>query len=606
MGFTRNRKSTDDTPAKGGKGDRKPSIRDLLGMIEWPSKAKFLTGRMFPGVVPVGVHKYPLFKKDGEAVRSDKFKDKVTGLGKQVEIDKVCLAFDMDTTERDPDKECPYCAAELYFKIEYYGEFIIGEEKETEPAKHRPSADEKKSGLKDKDNDGSWTPVRVNKMSSNTYKKLKNLKQLNKVKIEGEKVPVAVDDEENGCEINMNFDGDATGDGMYGMQKGDHAPLTDEDKEFLRWDIEGAVEASMETLDEAQRNADWFSKHSKGGNAAADDEPYAPEKGDMVVIEDEDDERHEGKVVSNSDTKVVIEDEDGDAKTFRWSKVNKCTPLKSKAKGKAAKDEDDNDDDAPAPKGKAKKTYKPEEGDYVVVTDEDDDTFEGKVIEIDAKTITIEVDDAEKIFKLVKVTVTEGEKPKPAGKKKVTEPEPTDEYEPEKGDTVSVDDGDDTVVGNVTDVDAKSITIEDEDGEDHTFKRAKVTVTKAKAKPAKKAAKVDPEPEPEDDDYTPEEGDMVVVTDADDDELVTGKVMAVDSKSITVENDDGDEKTFKLAKVTVKEAPKKKAAKTKTKPAADEDDDAPPPKKKAKPVDDDDDAPPPRAKQGKRSFNFDE
>jgi preprotein translocase subunit YajC len=544
----------DDTPAKGGRGDRLPSVRDQVQMVEWPKKAKFLTARLHPGVVPVGVHKYPLFRKDGSPVISDKTK-------KQSELDKICLAFDPETMERDPDKSCPYCDAELYFKIDYYAEGLVREEVENEPAKHRPSKEEQKTGIKDFENDSSWTPNRVFRFTANSFKRLKSLKQLNKVMVDGEKQPMPVDDEEYGCDVNMNFDPDATGDGMYGMQRSDQCALTEEEQGYLHWDIEAAVEKATESEEEAQRNVDWYMKHAGGGEEGGDDDE--PEEGDTVTIVDEDDEEFIGVVTEITDKKVVIEDDDGDEHTFRRSKIEsmKVKPKKKGGKKPAKGDDDDDGDDEP--KGRASKAgRKPAKG------DDDDDT----------------------------------PPPKKGGKAK-PEPEPEEEeeeeeeegYEPDEGDEVIVkdEDGDELVRGTVTSIDKRKIVVTDEDGDEHSHKLAAVTVEPApkKSKPAGKKPKPEPEEE-EEEGYEPEEGDRVKVTE--DDEEHIGVVTSINKRLIEIETDDGEELSFKRSAVEVEAAPKKgkpAGKKPKPEPEEEEDDDTPPPKKGGKAA---------------RSFDFDD
>lgn len=559
MAFTRTaRKSVDDTQAKGGKGDRRPGIRDLVQTVEWPKNAKFLTVRLFPGVVPVGIHDYPLYRKDGTQVINEKSK-------KQSTVAKVCLKFNPDTQERESDNECPYCDAEMLFKIEYWAEGNIREEESALPAKNKPSKEEAKTGYKSLDNDGSATPVRCFRFTGGVFKKIKALKQLNKVKQGSDKVPFPVDDEEHGCELNMNFDNSAAGGDMYGIQKGDQAPITEEENAYLRWDIEGAIVKATEELEEAERNVAWFKKHSGAETGSGDSgEDYDPEVGDMVkLVLEEDDEVVTGKCLESTTKFILIEDSEGDERKVRWADVSKTERAPDKKAKPAAKGKKQVEDDEPVNKAKGKKVEEPED-------DQSD----------------------------------------------------ADEYIPEEGDYVQVFDADDEelVQGNVTSVDAKSITVEDAEHDKHTHRMAKVTVSKIvkpkavakkkpvpaddddeeQEKPAKSKKKPAPEPEEEEDEdeYTPAKGDMVVIKDSDDEELVTGKVIKVDSKSITVEDEEGEETVHRLAKVMVEKVkPKVKAVKGKAKAHVTNEDDS----------DEDDDEPVAKRKpEGKRKFDFDE
>lgn len=497
------RRSSDDVPARGGKGERSPSMRDLLQCIEWGKKAAYSTVRLYQGIVPVGLHDYPLYRKDGSEVISDK-------TGKQSTIPKMCLAFDPDTVDRVEgyEKKCPYCKCGAKFKIEYWAEGIVREEVEQEPAKNKPSKEETKTGYKDLGNEASWTPVRAIRMTSNTYKRLQNLKQLNKVSLDGEKKPVAVDHPEHGCDVSMNFDPDATGDGMYGLQKGERVAITEDEEKYLRWDIEGAVVKATEDKDEAQRNADWLSKHRDGAESGGDEEEEVYEEGDQVNLTDDEDEEYSGTVLESTDTKIRIRTEDG-PKTFKWDNVASIEKVKvrGKGKGKSQDDEDDEpktkpkpskkeeseDDDEPS--GKSSKKPKDdapsvEEGDNVTVVDEDgDEVYSGSVTAVTSKKVTVEKNGKEKSFTTADHTFKPAKKSSKKEEAEEEEPEADEKDDFKKGDKVTVViDEDDEKTGKITAIDAKSVTIEDDEEEEHTFKRAKVTLKAAKKASTKEKA----------------------------------------------------------------------------------------------------------------------
>ena len=87
----------------------------------------------------------------------------------------------------------------------------------------------------------------------------------------------------------------------------------------------------------------------------------------------------------------------------------------------------------------------------------------------------------------------------------------------------------------------------------------------AEEKPAKgKTAAKGKDEEAEDEDYTPEVDDRIVVTDGEGEEFI-GVVTKINAKSVTIQADDEETHTFKLADVELAAAPAKKAAK---KPAA--------------------------------------
>lgn len=143
-------------------------------------------------------------------------------------------------------------------------------------------------------------------------------------------------------------------------------------------------------------------------------------------------------------------------------------------KGKTKPEPEPEEEQEEEQEAEAEAEYEPEVGHTVTVTEEDGEETTGEVTKLDAKTITV---DGQK-FKLAAVTVVQAEATEPADDTPAEE-EQEEEYEPEDGDYVNINDGEDDVAGTVTALTAKKITITDEDGEDHVFVTAKVTVTKA-------------------------------------------------------------------------------------------------------------------------------
>lgn len=255
----------------------------------------------------------------------------------------------------------------------------------------------------------------------------------------------------------------------------------------------------------------------------------------------------------------------------------------------------------------------------------------GTVTAINSKKVTVETDDGdEESFFLSRIDMEPAPAKKAAKGKKAPpqdEEDDEDDDEPEfsEGDRVQVldeEDGDEVAVGTVESIDTKKVIVEDEDGDQHTFKfSAGFTLKAAPAKKATAKGKKKDEPEPEeevDEVYTPEEGDRVKAVDSDDEEVV-GTVTAINTKKVTIEDDDGEDHSFKLVDVTLSPAPKKAKAAAKGKKASPPDDDdedeeevkpakKPAGKKKPEPDDDDEDdvKPAKKATTGKKKFNFDD
>ena len=351
--------------------DNVPYVKEVVDMVELTDDFKEL--RILPNsAVTAGVHYLPLFNKEGEPVMS-KFNKK-----EQATKPVFCLAWDFENACPDPEKSCPYCEARLDLREETYVEVIDRDIQEQEPSKHKPSKEETKTGVKRKDNSGSWTPIRVWRLNNTLIGRIQKLESLNKHKIDGERQAVGVDDEEYGCDLHVSYTDNSKvpPTDRYQVQKGDHSPIEEDENEYLIWDVASAIaEKCTNTEDQAQRDVDRYLKFAKGVEAddeSDDDEDgdYSPEKGELVRVVTDDGEEYEGTVVKNTPKILVIEDEDEEEVTISWVDIEECEPVKKAGKKKASRrDEEDEDDDEP-PRKPAKK------GKKVVEEDDDEDDFD--------------------------------------------------------------------------------------------------------------------------------------------------------------------------------------------------------------------------------------
>lgn len=340
-----------------------PYLKDLVEMVELGRDYKEL--RVVPNsVVTAGVHYLPLFNKDGEPVMS-KWNKK-----EQAMKPVYCLAWDFDNARVDHNKDCPYCNARLDMREETYVEVLDREEVESEPAKHKPSKEEAKTGVKDKENSGSWTPIRVWRLTSSVVNKLQKLESLNKHKVDGERQAFGIDDAEYGCDIFASYDDgkDIPPTDRYNVQKGDATAFTEEEEGYLVWDVASVIaEKCTASEDSAKRDVERYLKFADGVESEADDDDkeddgeYSPEKGDTVYVTTDDDEEYTGVVKKVTSKILTIETEDGDDVTISWADIETCEP--------AENDSDDEDDDEPP--AKAKKSAKSKR--YDDEDDEDDD-----------------------------------------------------------------------------------------------------------------------------------------------------------------------------------------------------------------------------------------
>lgn len=354
-----------------------PYLKDVCQTLELDDD--FHPVRLLPGsVTTAGVHYLPLFNKAGEPVMSK--------WNKQEQATKpvYCLAWDFDKGRPDPDKECPYCNAKLDLREESYVEVISRTAQDNPPAKNKPSAKESKTGVKDNDNDGSWTPVRVWRLNNTTIGALQKLETLNKRKVDGKAQPVPIDDPEYGCDVYVMYDASAAPSQRYSVQKDERTPITEEEEELLVWDVASLIaNKCTNSMETAQRDVERYLKFS-GEEAEVDeddeeDDGYNPEKGDRVHIVTDDDEEYTGTVVKNTDKTLVIEDdEDGEKVTISWVDIETCEPAKAKkSKAKRRADDDDEDDDDEdedeAPRSKSKSKAKAKFDDDEDEDDEEED-----------------------------------------------------------------------------------------------------------------------------------------------------------------------------------------------------------------------------------------
>ena len=375
-----------------------PYLKDLVEMVELGRDYKEL--RVVPNsVVTAGVHYLPLFNKDGEPVMS-KWNKK-----EQAMKPVYCLAWDFDNARVDHNKDCPYCNARLDMREETYVEVLDREEVESEPAKHKPSKEEAKTGVKDKENSGSWTPIRVWRLTSSVVNKLQKLESLNKHKVDGERQAFGIDDAEYGCDIFASYDDgkDIPPTDRYNVQKGDATAFTEEEEGYLVWDVASVIaEKCTASEDSAKRDVERYLKFADGVESEADDDDeeedgeYTPEKGDIVYVTTDDDEEYTGVVKKVTSKILTLETDDGDNVTISWADIETCEPAENdsdeddeddedeppvKSKKPAAKskskryDDDDDDDDEPPMKSskKGKKAVEDDEDDGDEDDEEDDE-----------------------------------------------------------------------------------------------------------------------------------------------------------------------------------------------------------------------------------------
>ena len=425
-----------------------PYLKDLVEMVELGRDYKEL--RVVPNsVVTAGVHYLPLFNKEGEPVMS-KWNKK-----EQAMKPVYCLAWDFDNARVDHNKDCPYCNARLDMREETYVEVLDREEVESEPAKHKPSKEEAKTGVKDKENSGSWTPIRVWRLTSSVVNKLQKLESLNKHKVDGERQAFGIDDAEYGCDIFASYDDgkDIPPTDRYNVQKGDATAFTEEEEGYLVWDVASVIaEKCTASEDSAKRDVERYLKFADGVESDSDDDDeeddgeYTPEKGDTVYVTTDDDEEYTGVVKKVTSKILTIETDDGDDVTISWADIETCEPAendseddededekpakrsKKPAKSKRYDDDDDDDDEEDDDEPPVKSSKK---GKKVVVEEDDDDDSDDEEDEEDERPAKSKGKSKPKYDFDEEDDDDEDEKPAKRAKKKVVDDDDEDDDEDE-------------------------------------------------------------------------------------------------------------------------------------------------------------------------------
>jgi hypothetical protein len=327
-------KTFDDT--KAGSNDRAPKPDELVDVLKFPSN-EWISMRPVGPAVSYGIHWVETKNKEG----------------KKTSFPVVCLAYNADTEERDSTHECPWCDAEnelIRFSQDYYSNFIIRSLQEEEPSKKvKPSKEEAESGFKTK---GSkvWTPARAVRMTRSLVRELKKLGALNrhKDKKTGEKKAFPLSHPKYGCDINVMYDpNEKTPAKKYSVQLGEKTPLTEEEQEYLLWNIESLMkpkklkEANADFERWAEKMDVGAKKNKKKGKSEDEDDEDSDDDDDD---EDETPKSKSKKPAKKGKAKDDDDDDDSDDDSDDDDDDEDEKP-KSKKKGKPSKDDEDDDDD---------------------------------------------------------------------------------------------------------------------------------------------------------------------------------------------------------------------------------------------------------------------
>ena len=347
---------------------KKPT--DIFTLLEYPSKngkPVWVTIRLFG----------PVFSEGTYWVRAKRDNPKSS-------FPAPCLSYDYNTHQRTSDKEDPW-GDELqrerdagmdqpYIRYQpyLYMNAIARKEQSREPARNRLTAEEKETGFKDKDSD-SWTPVVVVRFTPSLFKKVQDLKDDNIVKLKSGTKAFNVNHERFGRDIMIRYDPNAAASDKYAVKlvvDGGRTPLTEEEKAYLKWDIE-AMYNDEPSLEETKRDVAAWRKRM----GLTDEKSKAVESMDDNEESFDDDIEDTPKLKKRKPVADVFEDD---------AVGSFDTPKKSKS------DDDDFDDDDfedEKPARKSKKSKQVEEDDF------EDDDFEEEAPRKKSKAKPVEEDD---------------------------------------------------------------------------------------------------------------------------------------------------------------------------------------------------------------------
>lgn len=460
-----------------GNNSKKPTLFDKVEGLKLEDGEDFTLIRMIGPSKRVAHHMMPVFKQDGTPVMN-KWKQ-------QTRIPKVCLAYNSKTGKfpEDSAKKCPYCKIDPDApKVEVHSNAIVRTLQEDFNAKKRNKQRSKKETKKRELFDGtSWyiaeskasknlTPVRFFRITSSIGNKISDFTSLNKVKNKktGETKVYAPQHQKYGFDLNIKFDNSKSASEKYSIVKDDRTELTEEEMNYLLWDID--IDAP-ESFEEALKEAKSFKKRMDAAE-------MVESKGKKKRKNDDDDDDDDWNEDSDDDNDDDDEDEDDEDN----SKKKKSKKDKSSKNKKKKKDDDDSDDDD-------------DSEDWEDDEDEDEDDSEDDDSDDDNDDEDEDDEDDEPVKKKGKDKGKKNKKGKNKKKKK-DDDDDDDDWDSDDDDEDADEDSDD-------DDDAD----EDDEDDKKSKKKSKKDKSSKKNKKSSKKSKKDDDDDDEDDDDSDDDSD---------------------------------------------------------------------------------------------------
>ena len=347
----------------GGGGDR-TFLNTQVEMLDLGKKKKFVPIRYLPGLATYFTYG---------------FRIKTPKTGKIITIEKMAQSFDIkkgdfdeSKTKKDPWRKL----AEKYGvrgRQQFAANVIDRRLQEDAPKKKKkPTSEERASGFKDKDSE-SWTPVVVQRFGQSVFSLVTDLNATNKVTIKDKKTTKPIDHKKYGRDVEIKYDGEKTPAQQYNIQRGERAPLTEEEEAYLVWDIESALlKIQKEHGKDAEAEAKRLEKllvdeKGKPLKAKADDD----DDDDASDMEDDDDDKPKKKKKGSKRRDDDDDDDDSGDDDGDDLEDDEDDEKPKKKKKKPSDDDEDEDEDDEKPKKKKKKRSSDDDDDDS--SDDEDD-----------------------------------------------------------------------------------------------------------------------------------------------------------------------------------------------------------------------------------------
>src|SRR5471030_1847217 len=324
-------------------GGKKAKITDKVQVYKFPEK-KWVTFRLFGSIYTYGGYWMQYKSKEGKKGR----------------FYTPAPSFNPETQQREASIYDPWrdlLASQVDMKKEdQLGNFTkqgfmngISRKMQKDAPRKLPKIGKKeaKSGFKEKDSD-SWTPVVPLRLTTSVLGKLKEQGALNVVEKKGQSKAYPVTHEKYGCDVRIYYDSSKAPADQYQVVISDKkTPLTEEELEYLKWDLsdlESApskeeVKADFENW--AKRNGVKLkSKKSRD----EDDEDEEDDEDDEPKSKKSKGKKSKGKSKSDDDDEDE-DDDDEDDDLDDDDEDDEPKAKKKKAKSKKSDDEDEDEDD---------------------------------------------------------------------------------------------------------------------------------------------------------------------------------------------------------------------------------------------------------------------